>query len=290
VIAQWNFPIAGSTVRCSGAASGQRSRDKASEYAPLTTQWYADALAPSHCELPGASSRPARRRREGRRWRAGNSACALTGSPRTGLPGGASDDASSGIPVEPSRGVASGRAIVLEDCDRERTVARDPGTGARERGRCGRRRRSRSSRSISPPTVAGLATRARLRWPAPSPTSRVGNRRQLEIVEDHVADAVARGATLVCGGQAHRGRVFYPRRSRHCTEERGRARQRHSDVTSGRAGRRRGRRRSAGQTSATRPGASIWTRDLCARRTARGGGSTSAIASVITAFTGAVAA
>jgi acyl-CoA reductase-like NAD-dependent aldehyde dehydrogenase len=222
VIAPWNFPIAGLYRAVYPALlTGNGVVIKPSEYAPLTTQWYGDALA---AELPAGLV--ATVHGDGAQGAAlidaGIDACAFTGSPRTGR-AVRLRCAELGIPSSIEMG-GKDAAIVLEDCDRERTVAGITHWALANVGQaCGAIEIALVEEHIADDIVARLAdawTRLQV-GPAPyADISPLGNRRQLEIVLDHVADAVARGAKLVCGGKPTGDGLFYPPTILdHCTED-----------------------------------------------------------------------
>ena len=222
VIAPWNFPIAGLYRAVYPALlSGNGVVIKPSEYAPLTTQWFGDALA---AELPAGLV--ATVHGDGAQGAAlidaGIDACAFTGSPRTGR-AVRLRCAELGIPSSIEMG-GKDAAIVLEDCDRERTVAGITHWALANVGQaCGAIEIALVEEHIADDIVARLAdawTRLQV-GPAPyADLSPLGNRRQLEIVLDHVADAIAKGAKLVCGGKPTGDGLFYPPTILdHCTED-----------------------------------------------------------------------
>ncbi|HEX7702661.1 MAG TPA: aldehyde dehydrogenase family protein [Kofleriaceae bacterium] len=222
VIAPWNFPIAGLYRAVYPALlCGNGVVVKPSEFSPLTTQWYVDALA---AELPAGLI--ATVQGDGTQGAAlidaGIDACAFTGSPRSGV-AVRRRCAELGIPSSIEMG-GKDAAIVLADCDRERTVAGITHWALANVGQaCGAVEIVLVEEHIADDIVARLAsawTRLKV-GPAPyADISPLGNRRQLEIVADHVADAVAKGATLVCGGKPTGIGLFYaPTILDHCTED-----------------------------------------------------------------------
>ena len=121
VIAPWNFPIAGLYRAIYPALlCGNGVVVKPSEYSPLTTQWLVESLA--H-ELPaGLISCVHGDAAQGAMLiDAGIDACVFTGSPRSGRAVGVRC-AERGIPASIEMG-GKDCAIVLADCDRERTLA-----------------------------------------------------------------------------------------------------------------------------------------------------------------------
>src|SRR5262249_9936987 len=115
-------------------------------------------------------------------------------------------------------------AIVLEDCDRERTVAGLTHWALANVGQaCGALEGALVEEHIADDPVARLAsafTRLRV-GPGPyADISPLANRRQLELVTEHVSDARTKGATVVCGGVATgTGFFFPPTLLDHCTED-----------------------------------------------------------------------
>ena len=222
VIAPWNFPISGLYRAVYPALlTGNGVVIKPSEYSPLTTQWYANALP---AELPAGLV--ATVHGDGAQGAAlvdaGIDACAFTGSPRSGR-AVRLRCAERGIPSSIEMG-GKDAAIVLEDCDRERTVAGiTPWALANVGQACGAVAIALIEEHIADDLVARLAdawTRLQV-GPAPyADISPLANRRQLEIVEEHVADALAKGARLVCGGKPTGDGLFYPPTLLdHCTED-----------------------------------------------------------------------
>lgn len=96
-------------------------------------------------------------------------------------------------------------AIVLADCDLERTAAGLAFWAFHNAGQdCSSVERIYVEARIADRFVERLASVARALTVNPSGTGDLGplqNHTQLRIVEEHVADALARGAKLVCGGQ-----------------------------------------------------------------------------------------
>jgi acyl-CoA reductase-like NAD-dependent aldehyde dehydrogenase len=97
-------------------------------------------------------------------------------------------------------------AIVLRDCRFDRTIAGVMYWALTNAGQsCGAIERVFVEDPIADRFVEGLKTAvSRLRVTGDPKTSDIGplsNARQLEIVDAHVTDAIARGAVLVCGGR-----------------------------------------------------------------------------------------
>ena len=222
VIAPWNFPIAGLYRAVYPALlSGNGVVVKPSELSPRTTQWFVDALA---AELPAGLAHVVHG--DGEQGAAlidaGIDACAFTGSPKSGR-AVAARCAERGIPASVEMG-GKDCAIVLADCDRERTVAGITHWALANVGQaCGAIEVALVEEHIADDFVAHLAAAwQRLKMgPAPyADISPLGNRRQLEIVVEHVADAVAKGATVVCGGAPTGiGLHFPPTIVDRCTED-----------------------------------------------------------------------
>jgi acyl-CoA reductase-like NAD-dependent aldehyde dehydrogenase len=222
VIAPWNFPIAGLYRAVYPALlSGNGVVIKPSEYTPLTTKWLADALA-AVCP-PGLVATVQGDGAQGAALiAAGIDACAFTGSPRAGRAVRIAC-ADRGIPATVEMG-GKDCAIVLADCDRGRTVAGLTHWALQNVGQaCGAIEVALIEEHVADDLVLRLADAwQRLRiGPAPyADLSPLANQRQLELVEDHVADAVAKGATLVCGGKRTGHGLFFPATLLdHCTED-----------------------------------------------------------------------
>jgi succinate-semialdehyde dehydrogenase/glutarate-semialdehyde dehydrogenase len=222
VIAPWNFPIAGLYRAVYPALlCGNGCVVKPSEYTPRTTQWLIDSLAR---ELPagliatvhGGGAQGAAL------IESGIDACAFTGSPATGRLVGR-QCAERGIPSSIEMG-GKDCAIVLADCDRDRTVAGiTHWTLANVGQACGAIEVALVDEAIADDFVAHLASAwSRLRI-GPDPyadISPLGNQRQFDLVRLHVEDAIRKGAKLVCGGAATgQGLFFAPTLLDHCTED-----------------------------------------------------------------------
>ncbi len=221
VIAPWNFPIAGLYRALFPALlTGNGVVIKPSEYTPLSSAWLAEVLATA---LPdgliqvvhgdGAVGQAL--------LGAGIDACVFTGSPRAGQ-AVALRCAELGIPSSLEMG-GKDAAIVLADCDLDRTVAGVTHWALSNVGQsCGALEIAYVEAHIADEFVARLAkTWPKLRM-GPEDYADIGplaNRKQFAIVQAHVADALAKGATLVCGGQATgQGLFFQPTVLDNCTE------------------------------------------------------------------------
>jgi succinate-semialdehyde dehydrogenase/glutarate-semialdehyde dehydrogenase len=221
VVAPWNFPIAGLYRSLYPALlCGNGVIVKPSEYSPLTTQWLVDSLA---AELPaGLVACVHGDRAEGAMLiDAGIDACTFTGSPRSGR-AVAVHCAERGIPASIEMG-GKDCAIVLADCDRERTLAGITHWALANAGQaCGAIEVALVEDHFADDFTAALAHAwKQLRVDGDyAEISPIGNRRQLEIVQDHVADALAKGAKLLCGGTpTGNGLGFTPTLLDHCTED-----------------------------------------------------------------------
>jgi acyl-CoA reductase-like NAD-dependent aldehyde dehydrogenase len=222
VIAPWNFPVAGLYRSIYPALlCGDAVVVKPSEYTPMTTRWLVDGLA---AELPAGTI--ATVFGDGAQGAAlidaGIDACAFTGSPRSGR-AVAVRCAERGIPASVEMG-GKDCAIVLADCDRDRTVAGITHWALANVGQaCGAIEVVLVEEHVADDFVGQLAsawTRLRVGPTEYADISPLGNRRQLDVVTEQVADAVARGATVVCGGAPTGTGLFYlPTILDHCTEE-----------------------------------------------------------------------
>jgi acyl-CoA reductase-like NAD-dependent aldehyde dehydrogenase len=223
IIAPWNFPVAGLYRSVFPALmSGNAVVLKPSEYSPRSSGWLAERLA---AHLPagvvqvaqgdgavGAALLDAR-----------PDACVFTGSTVTGRRV-AMRCAELGIPCSAEMG-GNDPAIVLADCDLDRTVAGLTHWALCNAGQaCGAIEIVYAERVIADRLVARLSeVWLRLRHGpdhgATADVAPLANRRQLEIVRQHVEDARAQGATVVCGGAPlGDGPWFAPTLLDHCTE------------------------------------------------------------------------
>ena len=222
VIAPWNFPVAGLYRAVYPALlCGNGVVVKPSEYTPMTTKWLVDSLA---AELPpGLAATIQGDAAQGEALiDAGIDACAFTGSPRSGR-AVTVRCAERGIPSSIEMG-GNDAAIVLGDCDLDRTIAGITHWALSNAGQsCGAIEVALVEEHVADELVARLAsawTRLQV-GPAPyADISPLGNRRQFDLVVEHVADAVAKGARLVCGGTpTGTGLFFPPTILDHCTED-----------------------------------------------------------------------
>lgn len=224
ILAAWNYPFGGLFRSIWPALlTGNGVVLKPSEYSPLSGAWFAEQLAHGLPEgLVGVVQG------DGAVGRAlvgaGIDACAFTGSPATGAQV-QRQCAEAGIPCSAEMG-GKDAAIVLADCDLERTVAGLTHWALHNAGQsCGALEIVYAERAVADALVARLAESwTRLRACAgeggDSDVGPLANRRQLAVVEQHVQDALERGATLVCGGvRTGRGLFYRPTLLDHCTPE-----------------------------------------------------------------------
>lgn len=223
IIAPWNFPIAGLYRAVFPALlSGNAVVLKPSEHSPRSSSWLAERLA-SH--LPtgvvqvatgdgavGAALLDAR-----------PDACVFTGSTTTGRRV-AIRCAELGIPCSAEMG-GKDPAIVLADCDLDRTVAGITHWALCNAGQaCGAIEVAFAERAVADRLVDRLReVWTQLRFGpahgAASDVAPLANARQFELVKQHVEDARAQGATVVCGGEPlGEGLWFAPTVLDHCTE------------------------------------------------------------------------
>lgn len=223
IIAPWNFPIAGLYRAVVPALlSGNAIVLKPSEHSPRSSSWFAARLAD---HLPagvvqvaagdgtvGASLLDAR-----------PDACVFTGSTVTGRRV-AIRCAELGIPCSAEMG-GKDPAIVLADCDLDRTVAGITHWALCNAGQaCGAIEIVYAERNIADRLVARLREvwlqlRVGPDHGTGADVAPLAHRRQLEVVRQHVDDARAQGAMVVCGGAPlGEGLWFAPTLLDHCTE------------------------------------------------------------------------
>jgi len=224
VIAPWNFPVAGLYRAVIPALmTGNAVVVKPSPHAPASTAWFVEVLA---SVLPadvvgvvqgGADVGEAL-------IGSGIDACVFTGSPAAGRKV-RMQCAERGIPSSIEMG-GKDPAIVLADCDLRRTVAGITSWALNNAGQaCGAIEIAYVDRAIADAFVERLASVWKSLRAGPGPRGEVdvaplANRRQFEIVTQHVEDARARGAGLVCGGRPTGTGLWYePTLLDHCTEE-----------------------------------------------------------------------
>ena len=223
IIAPWNFPVAGLYRSVFPALmSGNAIVLKPSEHSPRSSGWFAERLS---AHLPAGVVQVATGDGSvgAALLDAGPDACVFTGSTTTGRKV-AIRCAERGIPCSAEMG-GKDPAIVLADCDLERTVAGITHWALCNAGQaCGAIEIAYAERGVAD----ALVDRLREVWTelrvgpahgASSDVAPLANARQLELVKQHVEDARARGATVVCGGTPlGEGLWFLPTLLDHCTE------------------------------------------------------------------------
>ncbi len=222
IIAPWNYPTAGLYRSVFPALlSGNAVVLKPSEYSPRSTAWFAEQLAR---ELPPDVIQVVQGR--------GNvgaalidaeiDACVFTGSVATGNKV-REQCAARGLPVSVEMG-GKDVAIVLRDCDLDRTIAGITHWTLANAGQaCGAVEVVCVESAIADEFVTRISSAfARLRATAApySDVSPLSTRAQLELVKSHVADAREKGATVRAGGApTGEGLFFSPTVIDHCTRE-----------------------------------------------------------------------
>lgn len=200
VIAPWNYPVAGLyRATLPALLTGNGLVVKPSELSPRTSAWLCDRLAEG---LPEGLVQVLQG--DGRAGAAlvdaGVDAVVFTGSPATGRKV-AVRCAERGIPSSIEMG-GKDAALVLADCDLPRTVAGITHWALTNAGQnCGGIEVAYVDEHIADAFVAALRrawTRLRVGRDVPP----LANRRQYDVVVDHVEDARTRGAVVVCGGAA----------------------------------------------------------------------------------------
>jgi acyl-CoA reductase-like NAD-dependent aldehyde dehydrogenase len=202
VIAPWNYPVAGLyRATIPALLCGNAVIVKPSEFTPRTSGWFVERLA---AELPeGIAQVLQGDRRAGEALIDGGiDACVFTGSPESGRAVRVRC-AERGIPCSVEMG-GKDAAIVLADCDLERTVAGITHWTLSNAGQaCGAIEIAYVDEHIADAFVAAMRRAwVKLRV-GPDRLADVGplaNRRQFDTVIAHVADARAKGAVVVCGG------------------------------------------------------------------------------------------
>jgi len=204
IIAPWNYPVAGLYRSVLPALmAGNAIVLKPSEYTPRSSGWFAQLLAsnlpPGLVQVALGDGEVGRALIDAR-----PDACVFTGSTGTGRKVQV-HCAELGIPSSVEMG-GKDAAIILSDCDFERTVAGVTHWALSNAGQaCGAIEVAYVDRAIADRFVA----RMREAWlqlrvgpghGSATDVAPLANRRQFELVKEHVEDAKARGATLVCGG------------------------------------------------------------------------------------------
>ncbi|MEZ4297804.1 MAG: aldehyde dehydrogenase family protein [Polyangiaceae bacterium] len=221
VIAPWNFPVAGLYRSVLPALlSGNGLVLKPSEYAPRSSAWFVEQIAR---ELPAGLAAVVQGDGAvgGALLESGIDACVFTGSVKTGKLVRARC-AELGLPSSVEMG-GKDAAIVLPDADLDRTVAGITQWALNNAGQaCGAIEVVYADRHIADDLTERLARAWRkLRAGAGDvDVAPLANERQLAIVEAHVADALAKGASLLCGGaRGERGFTYLPTILDRCTPE-----------------------------------------------------------------------
>jgi acyl-CoA reductase-like NAD-dependent aldehyde dehydrogenase len=206
IISPWNYPQA-TLFRSVFPAllCGNAVVLKPSEYAPRTAMWFGDVLTSALGQnlvtvVPGAGD-------VGEALlSAGIDACVFTGSVATGKKVQVRC-AELGIPVSAELG-GKDPALVLPDCDLDRTVMGITHWALHNAGQaCSAIEVAYVDEQIADLFVERLSRAWKKLRVGPGPFAEVdvsplANRRQLETCLSHIDDAVAQGATLVCGGKA----------------------------------------------------------------------------------------
>ena len=203
IIAPWNYPV-GIFLKSLLPAllAGNGVVLKPSEHTPRSGQWLADvcgeALPPGLVQAVHGDGRAGAQLLE-----SGVDAVVFTGS----VAAGRTVAARAGQLLIPCSAELGGKdaAIVLADCDLDRTVAGIAQWGFHNAGQnCAAIERVYVEDAIADEFVARLtAVTKKLRVAPDARPTDLGpmqNAMQLRIVEDHVADALAQGATLLAGG------------------------------------------------------------------------------------------
>jgi acyl-CoA reductase-like NAD-dependent aldehyde dehydrogenase len=207
VIAPWNYPVAGLYRSIFPALmTGNAVVLKPSEHTPRTSGWFVERLAD---ELPAGVAQVAIG--DGRVGaaliEAGIDACVFTGSPQRGALV-RERCAARGIPSSIEMG-GKDAAIVLADCDLQRTVAAVTHWTLSNAGQaCGAIEVAYVERAVADDFVRAAA-RAFERLTAAS-VAPLAHARQFDVVRAHVDDARAKGAHVVCGGAPTGSSLFYP--------------------------------------------------------------------------------
>jgi len=218
IIAPWNFPVAGLYRSCFPALlMGNAILVKPSEFAAESSRWFVDHLA---AELPPDLARTVVGGPDHGRALVESDidACVFTGSVATGRRVQI-ECARRGIPCSVELG-GKDFAVVLGDCGLDRTIAGLTQWSLQNAGQaCGAIEVAAVDQAVADPLVAGLALAFRgLRLG--EDVAPLANKRQLDLVDAQVEDALQKGARLVCGG--HRsgpGLGFLPTLLDHCTED-----------------------------------------------------------------------
>ncbi len=222
IIAPWNFPVSGLYRSVIPALLlGNAVVLKPSEHTPRASAWFADHFAR---EVPqGVISVVQGDGAVGAQLvESGIDACVFTGSVRAGSKVRARC-AELGIPSSVEMGGKDG-AIVLADCNLDRTVMGITHWTLANAGQsCGGIEVAYVDERIADAFVEKMRRAWDKLRTGPGDedveVSPLGNDKQLQIVEAHVKDALAKGATLVTGGKRTTGRGYMPTLLDHCTAD-----------------------------------------------------------------------
>ncbi|MFO0587942.1 MAG: aldehyde dehydrogenase family protein [Polyangiaceae bacterium] len=221
VIAPWNFPVAGLYRSVLPALlSGNGLVLKPSERSPRSSAWFVEQIAR---ELPAGLATVVQG--DGAVGSAlvdaGIDACVFTGSVKAGNAVRVKC-AEKGIPSSVEMG-GKDAAIVLPDADLDRTVAGLTMWALSNAGQaCGAIEIAYVDRAIADELMERLARAWRkLRTGAGEvDVAPLQNAQQLGVVEAHVKDALAKGASLVCGGaRGPVGLTYLPTLLDRCTQD-----------------------------------------------------------------------
>lgn len=223
IVAPWNYPVATlfRTV-IPALLCGNGVVLKPSEYATGVAQWFCDKLG---AELPPGllAVVPGGRETGIALIESGIDACVFTGS----VAAGRDVSRRCGEKMIPCSIELGGKdaAIVLHDCDLDRTIAGITHWALHNVGQaCGAIEIAYVDARIADQFVERLASAwGRLKVgpgaPGQADLSPLTNARQLALVEQHVADALAKGAKLVTGGaRLGTGLWYLPTILDHCTD------------------------------------------------------------------------
>ncbi len=223
IIAPWNFPVSGLYRSVVPALmSGNAVVLKPSEYTPRSSAWFAEHFAR---EVPhgvinvvqgdGAVGAQV--------VESGIDACIFTGSVRAGEKVRVRC-AELGIPSSIEMG-GKDAAIVLADCDLDRTVMGITHWTLANAGQsCGGIEIAYVEERIADAFIEKMRRAWEKLRTGPGDDdveiSPLGNKKQLEIVEAHVKDAIAKGAKLVTGGKRSASATgYFPTLLDKCTNE-----------------------------------------------------------------------
>lgn len=224
VIAPWNFPVAGLYRSVFPALLlGNGVVVKPSEYTPSSTEWFVKQLAaqlpPDLASVVQGDGAVGEQLIDG-----GVDAVNFTGSAQTGRKVRVRC-AELDVPCSAEQG-GNDVAIVLSDCDLERTAAGLTQWALQNAGQaCGAVEVVAVEPGVADALVDRLADGFRRLRTGPGPADEVdvsvmAHPRQLAVVQEHVDDALARGASLRAGGhRAGDGLGFLPTLLDRCTPE-----------------------------------------------------------------------